>query len=257
MELPEYITSGDTIIFGHWFNQPLGNALNNCTSLTHISFGWKFNQSLGNALNNCLALTHIIFGDNFNQPLCNSLDNCTVLTHIKFGNNFNQLLANSLDNCTTLTHIKFGLSFNQKIDLPHSIRFLSLNCNNRNLIDHLPETIEELEFKKYFNLELDNLPSSIKKITFDEENMFIGKLNCLPDGLEILQLSDYYNRKILSIPTHLKKFICPHWYKHMQDFSHIEVVDTYWHKKFILISIFTLISTHNFYHNTNLMYFYY
>jgi len=54
---------------------------------------------------------------------------------------------------------------------------------------------------------LDNLPNSIKKISFDKESYYDKELNCLPSRLEILQLSKYYYLKIKNIPKGLKKLI--------------------------------------------------
>jgi len=51
----------------------------------------------------------------------------------------------------------------------------------------------------YFTLELNNLPSSIKKISFDKESKYDKELNCLPNKLEILQLPKKYNLQIKKI----------------------------------------------------------
>ena len=51
------------------FNKPLGNSLNNLTSLTHLTFGWGFNQPLNNSLNNLKCLTHLTLGCCFNQSI--------------------------------------------------------------------------------------------------------------------------------------------------------------------------------------------
>jgi hypothetical protein len=191
-----------------------------------LTFEHNFNQLLVNSLNNCTALTHLTFVHRFNQPLVNSLNNCTALTYIKFGYEFNQPLDNALNNCTALTHLGLGFMFNQKVSIPYNIRSLSLNSNNGNYGDYLPDTIEELELGKYFNLELNNLPSSIKKITFDKNSMYNKKLNCLPNGLSILELSASYNEQISLIPSALSKVICSKKYKFINDFTGIQV-ETY------------------------------
>jgi hypothetical protein len=111
------------------------------------------------------------------------------------------------------------------VDLPSNIRSLSLNCNNTSLMEHLPDTIEELNLGPRFNLNLDNLPSSIKKIIFDKNDyyMYNEKLNCLPNQLEILQLPANYIYQIFPIPKSLVKVICSKYYKFRNDFSDIEV----------------------------------
>jgi len=80
-----------------------------------------------------------------------------------------------------------------------------LNCNNISIIEHLPDTIQELELSKRFNLELDNLPSSIKKIIFDKYSPYNKKLNCLPNGLTILKLPTHYKHRIQNIPGGINK----------------------------------------------------
>ena len=89
------------------------------------------------------------------------------------------------------------------------------------------DSIKEIELEINFNLELDNLPSSIKKIKFNEYSHYDDKeLNCLPIGLEILQLPFKYNLSIQNIPSGLKKLICSKDYLFINDFVNIEV-ETY------------------------------
>jgi len=63
-----------------------------------------------------------------------------------------------------LTHLTFGSHFNQQVNLPFRVQFLEVRCNNINIIDYLPDSVEELVLGSYFNLELNNLPSSIKNL---------------------------------------------------------------------------------------------
>jgi hypothetical protein len=81
-----------------------------------------------------------------------------------------------------------GYYFNQKDDLPFVVKSITIECNNSYYTDFLPSSIEEIELGFYFNLELDNLPNSIKKISFNKEGKYNKELNCLPCGLKILQL---------------------------------------------------------------------
>jgi len=53
----------------------------------------------------------------------------------------------------------------------------------------------ELEFGYNFNLELNNLPISIKKIIIKNE-YYNKKLNNLPAGIELLEISKYYKEQI-------------------------------------------------------------
>jgi len=66
-----------------------------------------------------------------------------------------------------LTHLTLGYYFNQKDDLPTNIKSININCNNLFYINFLSSNIDEIELKSHFNLELNNLPCSIKKISFN------------------------------------------------------------------------------------------
>jgi len=63
----------------------------------------------------------------------------------------------------THTHLELSYNFNQKDDIPFNIISIKLNCNNRYYINNLPNNIEKIVSCMYFNLELNNLQSSIKK----------------------------------------------------------------------------------------------
>jgi hypothetical protein len=73
---------------------------------------------------------------------------------------------------------------------------------------------------------LDNLPSLIKKISFDKKSEYNKELNCLPYGLEILKLPNKYKYQIKNIPKGLKKIICNKNYSFINDFNNCEV-ETY------------------------------
>ena len=95
-----------------------------------------------------------------------------------------------------------------------------------NYIDYLPNTIEELEFGVYFNLKLDNCPSSIKKIIFTGNHRYHNyneELNCLPDGLSILGLPYNYKHQIKNIPRGLTKLVCSKDYSYQSDFVDIGI----------------------------------
>ena len=206
--LPNSITH---LTFGRSFNQDVNNLPN---SITHLIFGWNFNQEVNNLSN---SITHLTFGYHFNQEV-NNLPNS--ITHLIFGVCFNQEV-NNLPN--SLTHLIFGSNFNQKVDLSFNIKYLKLNCNNLYLIDYLPNSIEELELDYHFDLELNNLPSSIKKISFHINSKYNKELNCLPNFIELLQLPQYYDKKIFKIPQELKKLICYKKYIYINDYNNINI----------------------------------
>ena len=76
-----------------------------------------------------------------------------------------------------------------------------------------------------FDLKLDNLPSSIKKIEFDEDSEYNKELNCLPAQLSILKLPAKYNIRIQLIPSALTKLICSENYPYHQDFANFASVE--------------------------------
>ena len=62
-----------------------------------------------------------------------------------------------------------------------------------------------------FNLELNNLPNSIKRIEFIDYggfSIYNKKLNNLPNSIEYIKLPDGYKFKITNKPTNLKKIKC-------------------------------------------------
>jgi hypothetical protein len=159
-----------------------------------------FNQQVELPLN----LVHINFGDYFNQKV----DLPENLTHINFGFHFNQ----KVNLPPNLVHINFGMNFNQKVELPLDIKYLKIDCNNRNIIDYLPDSIEELILDFDFDLELNDLPQSIKKIIFNSYN-YIHELNCLPSNIEYIQLPENYKKEIIKYPNKLKTIKCSNKYK--------------------------------------------
>ena len=82
--------------------------------------------------------------------------------------------------------------------------------------------IEELTLGHYFNLELDNLPSSIKKIII-YNNGYDKELNNLPISVEYIGLPLDYKKKILKIPKSLKEIKCNENYEFIDDFSNCKL----------------------------------
>jgi len=132
---------------------------------------------------------------NFNQSLDNSLFSLHNLRELTFGYCFNQSLDNSLSNLHNLRELTLAKSFNQPINIPECITKLTIGCNSQSIIDYLPSNIEELVFGYSFNLEFNDLPSFIKKITINNE-YYDKKLNNLPTGLEFLKISTEYKETI-------------------------------------------------------------
>ena len=64
--------------------------------------------------------------------------------------------------------------------------------------------IKELNLCLNYNLELNNLPNSIKIIRFNIDSNYNLELNNLPKSLEILQLPKTYNKEIKNLSINCK-----------------------------------------------------
>ena len=53
-----------------------------------------------------------------------------------------------------------------------------------------------MELECIFNLELNNLPTLLKKIIFNKDSKYNKELNCLPKFVEQIQLPIHYNKQI-------------------------------------------------------------
>ena len=107
--------------------------------------------------------------------------------------------------------------------LHSNIKYLKLGCNSLDIINSLPNSIMELKLNRFFNLQMDNLPTSIKKIIIDKKSIYNKDLNCLPDFVEELHLNAKYKKRIMRIPSNLKKLVCHKNYPHINDFSTYDV----------------------------------
>ena len=175
------------LIFGDYFNLPLGNSLSNLHNLGELTFGIDFNLHLGDSLLGLDNLTELTFGGYFNQPLGDSLLDLIKLQKLTFGYKFNQPLNDSLMNLHNLGELTLGCHFNQPFVIPDGIKKLTINCNSQHIVDYLPFSVEELIFGSCFDLELNDLPNSIKKITI-LNHKYDKKLNNLPSGIELLEI---------------------------------------------------------------------
>ena len=92
------------------------------------------------------------------------------------------------------------------------------------MIDNLTDNIVELELDCGFNLKLENLPISIRKIIFDIDSKYDKELNCLPYFVEFLQLPKKYNKRILNLPKELKEIMCSKDYEYIDDFTGVSIM---------------------------------
>ena len=85
-----------------------------------------------------------------------------------------------------------------------------------NIIDYLPDSVEELVLGHDFNLKLNDLPSSIKKLVIKNVD-YNHELNCLPNNIVYLELPFYYNKEIKKYPKQLKTIKCNKNYKYIDE----------------------------------------
>jgi len=104
-----------------------------------------------------------------------------------------------INNLTQLQQLTFSYKFNKELDIQTNVKILKLNCNNKKIIDYLPNSIEELYLGSNFNLELNDLPNSIRILSFDYYSKYNKELNNLPKSLEKLYLPKNYNIEIKNI----------------------------------------------------------
>ena len=201
--IPKNITK---IIFGYYFNHPVIIPEN----ITDIIFDLFFNQPIIIPKN----VTHLTFGLKFNQSIIIP----ESVTHLIFGYKFNQ----SIIIPKNVTHLTLGYHFDQPLNLSN-IKYLELNFNNINLIENLPNSIEEIKFGNWFNLELNNLPNSVKKISFSKYSDYDKELNCLPEFVKYLELPINYKKKIKKLPLNIKTIKCDEEYEFINDYKNIEI----------------------------------
>ena len=181
-----------------------------------IIFKPKFNAKLDNYFDIISKYNELIFS-NYDDY------NITIKTNNRYYREYDKNYKLSKFNQQVIipqnvTHLTFGYYFNQKVNLPN-IKYIKLDCNNIDIIENLPNSVEEIEFDYNFNLELQNLPNSIKKISFDCYSKYDKELNCLPESVEYLKLNISYDKRIKKFPLNLKTIKCNEIYIYIDDFK--------------------------------------
>ena len=160
----------------------------------YIIFKPEFNKSISNYIHVIKNYKKLIFSNYDDYKICISTINEHNYNKNYKGSNFNQPILNSLDNLTQLQQLTFGYKFNQELDIQTNVKILKLDCNNKKIIDYLPNSIEELYLGYNFDLELNDLPNSIKILLFDCDSKYNKELNNLPKSLEKLYLPTNYRQ---------------------------------------------------------------
>ena len=118
--------------------------------------------------------------------------------------------------------MSLGPYFDKECNIPLNIKYFELYSNNSYIINSLPDSIVELKLGDCFDLEILNLPTSLKKLVILNDN-YKHNLNCLPNFIEELHLNRKYKKRILNIPPNLKKLICDKNYPYEHDFENRDV----------------------------------
>jgi hypothetical protein len=145
----------------------------------------------------------VIFNWDFNQVLNDTiLNDIATCDEIIFNNNVDS-------NICLITNNKFeykyynrwrGSRFNQNLDnLPHSIKNLTFGDSFNQPLDNLPSSIINLTFGSNFNQRLDNLPSGIINLTLGSS--FNQCLDNLPSGIINLTLGSSFNQCLDNLPS--------------------------------------------------------
>lgn len=227
------------LIFGSEFNQPiviqdtiLNKNLNFVSefNLEILIFERNFNQSI-EVIRYFKKLKILVFGYEFSQHVEGSIwKNLSNLEILSFEKKFSHPLNREFAGLLNLRHLTLRFDSVQHVELPLNIKYLSVNSNNQHLIDSLSNNIKHLDLDEKFNLELNNLPTSIERLTIKPFSIYNKPLNNLPMNLQYLQLNHDYNCKIENIPKNLNELVCSKNYKYIGDFKNVKI--TYYKRTF-------------------------
>lgn len=98
----------------------------------------------------------------------------------------------------TIIFLEIGKKYNHSINLPHNLKFLVLGNNHNDIINYLPNNIENLILigfvKNKINFNFNDLPNIIKEIKFIDENINLQhfeNIKSIPEN--IITISYHFN----------------------------------------------------------------
>lgn len=149
-------------------------------------------------------LTHLQVFEYFNMPVDNlpaKLQALDIDTCMYKGV-FQGFFDKPIDHLpNTLTQLNLNSRFNQPIDhLPQSLLYLELGDSFNHSVNHLPPSLTFLEFGRRFNHPIDNLPSSLVNLRLGYE--FNQPITHLPSTLTYLHLDEEFNHPVDNILPH-------------------------------------------------------
>ena len=133
-----------------------------------IIFKPKFNNKLDNYIDIISKYNELIFS-NYND--CSITIKTNNYFYYKYEQNFKYSIFNQkIIIQKNVTHLTFSDNFNQQVTIPYSVAHLTIGYYFHQQVN-LPNSVEEIEFGCCFNLEVQNLPNSIKKVLIVIVNM--------------------------------------------------------------------------------------
>jgi hypothetical protein len=116
----------------------------------------------------------------------------------------------------TMINIWCDCELSNNIDLSTFTKLKAIWLGNIYKYFIIPESINEIGFMRDFNLEINNLPSKLKKLDLSLCENFNQPLDNLPNGLKILILNEYYPNVLDYLPESLEElsFNCNKTYLH-------------------------------------------
>ncbi len=124
------------------------------------------------------------------------------IKEIKFDDHFNNSLRNA---CfpKNITHLEFGRYFNQNVNnMPNTITHLTFGHNFNQTINKFPDKVKHLTFGYKFDDPVDNLPNTITYLIFG--HCFNQTVNNLPKELKYLIFGTWFNQTVNNLPKGLK-----------------------------------------------------
>ena len=172
VELPKIPFGPKFLTFSGHFNSFIESVIPN--SITHLTFGSKFNKSIQNSIPP--SVTHLTFDFDFNQTIIGNIP--TSVTHLRIENNavcFHKPAEELRD-----TSNRYHSKFDQRIDNLHEgLLVLKLSWSYTRKINNLPSTLQKLTIsKKCYEINKDVIPIDTKLFHDYHSTTSCGRVGC-------------------------------------------------------------------------------
>lgn len=110
----------------------------------------------------------------------------------------------------SLIELNLGNNFDQSVDkLPENLLYLNFGYMFNKNVDKLPKSLLRIRFGNNFNQSVDHLPSNLEYLEF--QGLFNQTVDCLPKNLNILRFHMNFNQPVDNLPINLKELYLS-WY---------------------------------------------